>query len=226
MLVWDLRIELRSLMKWTLGSELLWAIKHRILKSIMFRHNTKVLESSRVKLTWDQICVAVAHTYLLDIIQSRVISAELWYLDYLGMKKMRRDNRANANISNRSSGTPLTQFLWLGLQVANVPVRLWRTACNRLTVTWPDNRYRRVTGTHGIYHQPRWYTKMIYIYNICIYRYTYINTDLTPPEKKLKQMIEKQQSVYIIAACYLNIKIITKSVLRLEIINNESYNIK
>lgn len=106
-------------------------------------------------VTWDQnVCVAVSHTCLLDIIQSRVISAELSYLDYLGMNKCAETLGPMQNISYRTSGTPLTQFLWLGLQVANVPVRLWWTACNRLTVTWPDNRYRRVTGTHGIYHQP------------------------------------------------------------------------
>lgn len=159
-------------------------------------------------VTWDQICVAVAHTYLLDIIQSRVISAELWYLDYLGMKKMRRDTRANANISDTSSGTPLTQFLWLGLQVANVPVRLWWTACNRLTVTWPDNRYRRVTGTHGIYHQPRWYTKMIYIYKY-IYRYKYVyKYRLNTAGKKVKTNDRETAKCVHIAACYLNIKII------------------
>lgn len=147
MLVWDL---LSCEVWWNE----LWGQNYCERSSIEFSSSSCSVSTQKCwsqvesNVTWDQICVAVTHTCLLDIIQSRVI------FGLFGHEQMRRDTRANAKISYRTSGTPLTQFLWLGLQVANVPVRLWWTACNRLTATWPDNRYRRVTGTHGIYHQP------------------------------------------------------------------------
>lgn len=113
---------------------------------------------------------------------------------------MHRDTRANAYISD--SWTPLTQFMWLGLQVANVLVRLWQAAYNRLTVTRPDNRYRRVTGTMVFIISPRWYTKMIYKYisiylSINVYKYR-LNT--AGKKNKVKEKIDekKQHSVYIL----------------------------